>query len=92
MKSKFFTDRKEDFKGTMKSYSFQAELEIIGINPLWLYRQMFCRKYFRIQDEKNRPFLFVVRLMILACALAVLMLSFANTVKAIIRKVPVPGP
>mgnify|MGYP000641702642 CR=1 FL=1 len=47
----------------MKSYSFQAELEIIGINPFVLYRQMFCRKYFRIQDEKNRPFLFVVRLM-----------------------------
>ena len=40
----------------------------------------------------QRDVIFVVRLMTLACALAVLMLSFANTVKAIIRKVPVPGP
>lgn len=51
----------------MKSYSFQAELEIIGINPFVAVPpdilQIFCRKYFRIQDEKNRQFLLVVRLM-----------------------------
>ena len=39
-----------------------------------------------------REVIFVVRLITFACALAVLMLSLANTVNAMIRKVPVPGP
>ena len=40
----------------------------------------------------SREVIFVVRLIAFACALAVLMLSLANTVNAMIRKVPVPGP
>ena len=40
----------------------------------------------------TREVMLVVRLMALAWALAALTLKWANTVKAIIRKVPVPGP
>ena len=62
-----------------------AILHIAAIIP---NRKSTCPLKRKIQ----RDVIFVVRLMTLACALAVLMLSFANTVKAIIRKVPVPGP
>ena len=40
----------------------------------------------------TREVMFVVRLMTFVWPLAVLMPSFAKTVKAMMRKVPVPGP
>ncbi|BDH82781.1 hypothetical protein LLID5_00660 [Lactococcus lactis] len=55
MKSKFFTDRKEDFKGTMKSYSFQAELEIIGINPFVAVPPDILQKIFQDSGREKSP-------------------------------------
>lgn len=55
MKSKFFTDRKEDFKGTMKNYSFQAELEIIGINPFVAVPPDILQKIFQDSGREKSP-------------------------------------
>jgi hypothetical protein len=46
---------KEDFKGTMKSYSFQAELEIIGVNPFVAVPPDILQKIFKDSGREKSP-------------------------------------
>nr|CAD7429863.1 unnamed protein product [Timema monikensis] len=47
--------QKEDFKVTMKSYSFQAELEIIGINPFVAVPPDILQKIFQDSGREKSP-------------------------------------